>query len=648
MKTINVSVLTPIYNHNPEYVRICLESLKKQTMQEIEFILIDNEAIPESKEIIQEYVASDKRFRCIRIEKNKGYGYAMNLGLKESTGKYIGIVESDDFVDENMYSDLYNIASNTNVDIVKSQYELYFGNKQQIEKPSVVNYPKKNLYKVQKKEEMIYPYFGACYWTAIYRRSMIFKHKCFFSNYQGASGQDTTFLLQAWLAAKLVYTIDKKYYHYRIDNINSSRYNYLPVAYGSAKECEFLFDWITHNGQEYSSFEYSIFAKLIYNILLNQIQNRLSFGKVSLYNKAKCYYNAVRPIFKRLYKEYSQYLQDSFSSRDLQLLKLGIYHPIIFLLKIHYRNCFSKFFSISLSQDKRHRVLTLFGFKIKFKVSHNKKVINKVDLESIKQNIKEYYVAQKCNIEASVIHPNVFSQYKNIYDKKNLVIVGCGPSAVYYEPSRKCVHIGVNRAFKLNKIKFEYLFVQDWMDEDDMLQADEYLSDFCQKFYSIISDFRLKQVYPNIKRIPQYHFTKAKASPYILQSIYDRTFPILPFDIAYSPILDFGGTVFSAFQFALYTNPEKIYLVGCDCSTGHFHKEGSNGLGASLIPQIQWWKRLKGYLMDYYPQLEIISVNPVGLKGMFRDVYTQSYVDEHPELLNEDIEILKDEELVSK
>ena len=65
MKTINVSVLTPIYNHNSEYVKQCLESLKKQTMQDIDFILIDNEAIPESKKIVQDYVASDIRFRCI-------------------------------------------------------------------------------------------------------------------------------------------------------------------------------------------------------------------------------------------------------------------------------------------------------------------------------------------------------------------------------------------------------------------------------------------------------------------------------------------------------------------------------------------------------------------------------------------------------
>ena len=52
---------------------------------------------------------------------------------------------------------------------------------------------------------------------------------------------------------------------------------------------------------------------------------------------------------------------------------------------------------------------------------------------------------------------------------------------------------------------------------------------------------------------------------------------------------------------------------------------------------------LKNIISNLYPKTEIISVNPVGLKGLFKDVYTQSYVDEHPELLNENIEILKPE-----
>ena len=63
----------------------------------------------------------------------------------------------------------------------------------------------------------------------------------------------------------------------------------------------------------------------------------------------------------------------------------------------------------------------------------------------------------------------------------------------------------------------------------------------------------------------------------------------------------------------------------------------------NLNKMLTGYKKLKKFIDIYYPDIEIISVNPVGLKGLFKDVYTQSYVDEHPELLNKNIEILKPE-----
>ena len=167
--------------------------------------------------------------------------------------------------------------------------------------------------------------------------------------------------------------------------------------------------------------------------------------------------------------------------------------------------------------------------------------------------------------------------------------------------------------------------------------ADNYGGVSCKKFYGNISDLRLKQVYPKIKRIPLCHILKASAASYVLSI--EQSYPL---DISRQPIVDLGGTVFSALQFALYTNPKKIYIVGCDCTTGHFHPESKVGWGENLSGQVPWWKRFQQHVNDYWPHTEIISVNPVGLKGMFKDVYTQAYVDAHPELLEEDIEILKD------
>jgi len=83
---------------------------------------------------------------------------------------------------------------------------------------------------------------------------------------------------------------------------------------------------------------------------------------------------------------------------------------------------------------------------------------------------------------------------------------------------------------------------------------------------------------------------------------------------------DFGSVVFSAIEFALWTNPKRIFLVGCDCtSTGHFdNATDKTGLPTSMRAT---YVKLKGFAHTYYPDTEIISVNPVGLKGLFRDWY---------------------------
>lgn len=78
---MKVSVLTPIYNHNITYVRQRLESLKAQTLREMEFILIDNGANQESKDLIDEFIKKDPRFKVIHFKKNVGYGNAINSGL---------------------------------------------------------------------------------------------------------------------------------------------------------------------------------------------------------------------------------------------------------------------------------------------------------------------------------------------------------------------------------------------------------------------------------------------------------------------------------------------------------------------------------------------------------------------------------------
>ena len=77
-------------------------------------------------------------------------------------------------------------------------------------------------------------------------------------------------------------------------------------------------------------------------------------------------------------------------------------------------------------------------------------------------------------------------------------------------------------------------------------------------------------------------------------------------------------------MFALWTNPKKIYLVGCDCSGGYFDDLKFKISRGKLIKS---WKKVGRFAKLNYPDTEIISVNPIGLKGLFKDVYTKDFAE---------------------
>ena len=117
---VKVSVLVPIYNVQ-DFLPECLDSLVNQTLKEIEIICINDGSTDNSLDIIKQYAKKEKRIVIID-KKNSGYGDSMNQGLKKATGEYIGIVESDDFIELNAFESLYNIAKKNNVEAVKSNF----------------------------------------------------------------------------------------------------------------------------------------------------------------------------------------------------------------------------------------------------------------------------------------------------------------------------------------------------------------------------------------------------------------------------------------------------------------------------------------------------------------------------------------------
>ena len=111
-----ISVIVPVYNVE-EYLEECLESIRKQTYQDIEVILVNDGSTDGSKAICKHFCQTDKRFRLIN-QKNQGQSVARNHGVKESLGEYIMFVDSDDVVSLGLLEQLMKYMSN-GIDIVE-------------------------------------------------------------------------------------------------------------------------------------------------------------------------------------------------------------------------------------------------------------------------------------------------------------------------------------------------------------------------------------------------------------------------------------------------------------------------------------------------------------------------------------------------
>lgn len=111
-----ISIIVPVYN-GAEFLRPCIDSILGQTFPDLQVILVDDGSTDESPAICDRYAAQDNRVICIHQE-NAGAAAARNCGLKASTGKYIAFVDSDDWIDQDMYETMISAAEERNCDLV--------------------------------------------------------------------------------------------------------------------------------------------------------------------------------------------------------------------------------------------------------------------------------------------------------------------------------------------------------------------------------------------------------------------------------------------------------------------------------------------------------------------------------------------------
>lgn len=216
-----ISVIVPVYKCE-DFIDEMLQSLLHQTLQDMEFILVDDGSPDRSGEICEKYAAEDKRIVVIH-KNNGGVGAARNVGLERATGEYIGFCDSDDWLDLEMCAKMYEMAILHQADIVRCNTLSHetWGDRitwcpDYTNQTLDGNFIKSKVIPLaiapENEGEFNKRLLKGCV-CCIFRHGLLSKHHIRFKDFK--SGEDFIFITEAMWNADTMVLMKEPFYHYR-------------------------------------------------------------------------------------------------------------------------------------------------------------------------------------------------------------------------------------------------------------------------------------------------------------------------------------------------------------------------------------------------------------------------------------------------
>ena len=221
---------------------------------------------------------------------------------------------------------------------------------------------------------------------------------------------------------------------------------------------------------------------------------------------------------------------------------------------------------------------------------------------------------------------NGLGKFKGIHAGKSAILFGSGPTAKKYEPfegSEDCIKVGVNAVFRWHPEPMETL--DYWFFGSEYYNNREGFGDDPEDYDAVLFDDRYKHItkfcsaYENGRShgdIGRGNITPERARE-VGGIPFENNLETFTNDLEeYSTVGH--SVVFPALQLILYTGVKKIYLVGCD---GGFTDSRCNQYDDPWL--MHWWGEFKKFIGICYPDVEIVSINPVSLRGWFIDAVVE-------------------------
>jgi len=213
---VKVSVIVPVYNAE-KHIENTIQSLLNQTLSDIEFIFVNDGSSDNSLSILNKHKGENPEKIIVIDQENKGPSGARNSGISAAKGEYIGFLDSDDFILNDMYENLYTKAVTEKFDVVECNFWYTDGNKNW---HGVVDMDGDITSPLDKKKYMVRMF--PVLWNKIYKREKI--TNIFFK--EGVFAEDVEYLYRVLPVISTVGYVNKQeYYYYQRDNSESRNFD---------------------------------------------------------------------------------------------------------------------------------------------------------------------------------------------------------------------------------------------------------------------------------------------------------------------------------------------------------------------------------------------------------------------------------------